>query len=605
MNIVCGWRGLLVLVCVSWWVLVVGRVAPAGAQEQPFVLRILHTNDHHARLEPVEVTDRGELGGIARRKTLVEQLRADSAARGEGVLLLDAGDVFQGTLYFNQYLGQADLFFYNALGYNALAIGNHEFDRGPQPLADFIAGATFPVLSTNITVADGAPLSGKIPPWVTLEVNGERVGIFGLTPPDTAILSSPGEGITFSDPVAAAQQAVNELTNQGINKIVGLTHVGITVDQQIARSVNGIDIIVGGHSHTPLGNQPGAMLPYPIEITASDGGRTLVVTNWEWGKYLGDIRLTFDGNGVVTGWEGQPHPVDASIAPDPEVAAKLAEYAGPIEQLRQSVLGQTTRVLDGDRVRVRSQETNLANLIADAMLNRMRADGGQVALQNGGGIRASIPAGNVTVAQVLEVLPFGNTIARVDLTGAQLRAALEHGLSEVEAGAGRFPQVAGMRYTWDPTAAVGARVVEVLVADGSDTWQPLDEQATYRVVTNDFLLRGGDGYQVFTEGQNPLDTGIILADAVMEYMTAHTPLNGMTDERIDVAEVALPVLTPAVVATGQSAPLPVPTATGQPLVGTDTGPPPQSSVAIALIMILLLVGVTSLVAVGVVRRRRG
>lgn len=579
---------------------------PAATQEQAFTLRILHTNDHHARLEPIEVTDIGELGGIARRKTLLDQLRAESTAREESLLLLDAGDVFQGTLYFTQYLGQADLFFYNALGYNALTLGNHEFDRGPQPLVDFINAATFPVLSANITIADSSPLAGKVQPWSILNVDGEQVGIFGLTPPDTATLSSPGEGITFSDPFAAAQQAVNALTAQDVNKIIGLTHVGISTDQELARKVSGIDIIVGGHSHTPLGNHPGATLPYPVEVTGSDGNRTLIVTNWEWGKYLGDIRLMFDANGVITSWEGQPHPVDATITPDPDFAARVQTYAGPIEELRQTVIGQTTTALNGDRTAVRSQETNLANLITDSMLDRVQADGGQLVIQNGGGIRTSIPAGQVTVAQVLEVLPFGNTIARVDLTGAQIRSALEHGLSQAEEGAGRFPQVAGMSYTWDPKAPPGSRVVEIRVASSTGALQPIDPASLYRVVTNDFMLRGGDGYQVFTEGQNPLDTGYILADTVIEYIENRSPLDVTLDGRIISVSVPVPAAASAPASTAQLAP--ASTTTPVNTLPLEPAPIPQPAVqptvAIGVVVLLLLAGVGLLIGILSWQRRQ-
>jgi len=314
------------------------------------------------------------LGGIAQRQTLVNQLRRESASADEPLLLLSAGDIFQGTLYFNQYLGQADLDFYNAMQYNAATIGNHEFDRGQQVLADFIAGAEFPMVSANIEVDESSPLAGKIKPWVILKLKGEKVGIFGLTTEETSILSNPGAGVRFTNHIQAAKQAVRELTSQGVNKIIALTHIGFPRDLELASQVDSIDVVVGGHSHTPLGNISGATHPYPVVAKTPDGSPVLIVTDWEWGKYLGDLHLTFDcaartlreRAGKLTDWAGKPHIVDATIPPDPAFQAKLVTYAEPLQELQQQVIGQTLVKLEGDRARIRTSETNLGNLVADA-----------------------------------------------------------------------------------------------------------------------------------------------------------------------------------------------------------------------------------------------
>jgi 5'-nucleotidase len=235
----------------------------------------------------------------------------------------------------------------------------------------------------------------------------------------------------------------------------------------------------------------------------------------------------------VVSWEGTPHPVNISLNPDPTFATKLEKYAAPVKQLERQVIGETEVMLDAERIAIRTGETNLGNLIADALLAKTRRDGSQVAIVNSGGIRASIPEGEITVAGVLEVLPFGNTVARADLTGAQLKEALEHGVSEVEQGSGRFPQVAGLRFVWNLSAQPGSRIVEVQVADGSDRFEPLDPDAIYRVVTNSFLLNGGDDYSIFQEGKNRLDTGDLMADVVMDYLKASSPINRRVEERIE------------------------------------------------------------------------
>ncbi|TYQ28410.1 multifunctional 2',3'-cyclic-nucleotide 2'-phosphodiesterase/5'-nucleotidase/3'-nucleotidase [Pseudanabaena sp. UWO311] len=501
------------------------------AQESRFSLRILHTNDHHAHLEPVKYGDR-LLGGIARRRTLIDQIRTESKNNQEPLLLLDAGDIFQGTLYFNQYLGQADLDFYNALAYDAGTIGNHEFDRGQQVLADFISKAKFPIISANIDIAPESPLYGKVSPWHVLDMQGEKIGMFGLTTPDTAILASVGDGVKFTDPIAAARKSVLALKQQGINKIVALTHIGFDNDVLLAQKVSDIDIIIGGHSHTSVGNIPKANHPYPLVEKNGTKEPVLVVTDWEWGKYLGDLSVSFDRTGKLIAWAGKPHVLDASIKPNPEFADKLKAYAAPIEALRQKIIGKSLVALDGDRVKLRTSETSLGNLIADAMLTKTKGDRVQVALINSGGIRNGFPLGDIMMGNVLEALPFGNTITRVELTGKQLLASLEHGVSMAEQGEGRFPQVAGIHFVWDAKLPVGKRVIRVEIVSDSGNFQLLNPEAVYRVATTNFLASGGDGYRSFAEGKNLLETGYLLSDTIAEYISTRSPLQVKTENRI-------------------------------------------------------------------------
>jgi len=505
--------------------------APLNAQESRFSLRILHTNDHHAHLEPIKFGDR-LLGGIARRRTLVDQIRAESKTNQEPLLLLDAGDIFQGTLYFNQYLGQADLDFYNALAYDASTIGNHEFDRGQQVLADFIAKAKFPIISANIDIAPQSPLYGKIQPWQILDVKGEKIGVFGLTTPDTAILASVGDGVKFTDPIAAARTSVSALKQQGINKIVALTHIGFENDVVLAQKVPDIDIIIGAHSHTPVGNIPNANHPYPLVEKNGTKEPVLVVTDWEWGKYLGDLSVSFDRKGKLIAWAGKPHALDASIKPNQEFENKLKAYAAPIEALRQKIIGKSLIDLDGDRIKMRTSETSLGNLIADAILAKTKGDRVQVALINAGGIRNGLPLGNIAMGNVLEALPFGNTITRVELTGKQLQELLENGVSLTEQEEGRFPQVSGIRFVWNVNLPSGKRVTKVEVKDTLGNFQLLNPLSIYRVATTNFLASGGDGYRVFADGQNLLETGYLLSDVIAEYISANSPLKPKTENRI-------------------------------------------------------------------------
>jgi len=506
-------------------------VAPVAWAQGPVTLTILHTNDTHAHLESFEPWKQPVQGGVARRYTLLKQIRAEYP----NVLLLDAGDVFQGTLYFNQYKGQADLWFMNKMGYDAMAVGNHEFDDGQETLAKFIDGAKFPLLSANLDVSGTPVLNGKIHPYTIKEIGGEKVGIFGLTTKDVKIISNIGAGVEVKDPIETAKSVVTELENQGINKIIALTHLGYSEDKKLAAAVDGIDIIIGGHSHTLLGDMEGAEGPYPTVVKSPSGADELIVTAKCWGSYLGQLNVTFDANGVITEYSGQPIFVDESFEEDAEFKAKLEEFAAPIEELKAKIIGQTAVDLDGEREHVRTRETNLGNLICDAILWKTQSDGTQIAIQNGGGIRASIPAGDVSMGQVLEVLPFGNTIVDMDLTGAQILEALENGVSRVEDVEGRFPQVAGLKYTFDPSKPAGERIVSVEVGG-----QPLDPNAVYRVAVNNFMAGGGDGYEVLTKGTNVYDTGVLLSDTLAEYIAAHSPVSLQVEGRITQVP-ALPV----------------------------------------------------------------
>jgi 5'-nucleotidase len=524
-----------------------------AAGPEAYKLRVIHTNDHHARIEPVTGgTPVAPIhGGVSRRKTLIDAIRGE----GGNQVLIDAGDVFQGTLWFNQYLGLADLEFYHAMGYEAMTIGNHEFDKGPQPLAEFIKRAQFPVLSANIVTDGSSPINGLYKPWIVKEVGGQKIGIFGLTTEDTPAIASPGQGITFTNYIEAARKAVADLKAQGINKIIALTHIGITFDRELARQVDGIQVIIGGHSHTPMGPQvapPDPNRPYPEVIASPSGKPVIMATDWEWGRWLGDLTVGFDANGDITSVvAAQPTEVLPSIEPNQGFEDRIKVLGEPLSTLRTKVIGESTVALNGNRAEVRTQETNLGNLIADAMLEKTRSAGAQISLMNGGSIRASIDAGQVTLGELLDVQPFGNTIGLVTLTGTQLKAALENGVSQIETTAGRFAQVSNIRYSYDAARPVGDRVTSVQVSDGNGGYRALDPAGSYRLVTNAFLIAGGDGYTVLGQGTNKIDTGLLDVDVTTDYITAHSPINPQVEGRIIVGGTLPGAAAPA---PGTSAP---------------------------------------------------
>ena len=479
-------------------------------------LTILHTNDFHSRIEPIskydsgcssEDNDAGKcFGGSAR---LINALRAARAAT-DNAILVDGGDQFQGSLFYTYYKGKAAAEMMTALGYDAMTVGNHEFDDGPEVLRGFMDAVGFPILMSNADVSNEPKLAGVLKPSTVIERAGHKIGLIGLTPQDTPDLASPGGNITFTDPAEAVAREIARLTEQGVSRIVVLSHSGYVVDQQVAASVDGIDVIVGGHSNTYLSNtSERAKGPYPTWVRTPDGGRTAIVQAYAYGKYLGKLDVTFDENGVVTEATGEPILIDGQIAEDPSLKARIAAMAAPLDEVRNKVIGEAAAPIDGSRDNCRSKECEIGNLVADAMLARMKPQGVSIAFANGGGLRASIDAGPITMGEVLTVLPFQNLLSNFDLKGADILATLEAAVSQVEEGKGRFPQVAGLRYAYTMTKGPNeGRISKVEVNQGG-AWVPLDPDAVYGVVANDFIRGGGDGYVVFAENaMNPYDFGL-------------------------------------------------------------------------------------------------
>jgi len=518
-----------------------GCAALATPALADFKLTILHTNDFHSRIEPINKYDSGCgaedaaenkcFGGSARLITAILEHRAAAT----NPLLLDGGDQFQGSLFYTYYKGKAAAEMMMALGYVAMTVGNHEFDDGPEVLRGFMDAVKFPVLMSNADVSREAALAGVLMPSTVVEVGGQKIGLIGLTPQDTNELASPGPNITFEDPAAALTREVAKLAGQGIDKIVVLSHSGYEVDQRVAAAVSGVDAIVGGHSHTLLANtHKGAGGPYPTWVTAPDGNRVAIVQAGAYGKFLGELVVTFGDDGTVKEAVGEPVIMDGQIAEDAALKARIAELAKPLDEIRNKVVAEAAAPIDGDRDSCRLRECQMGNLVADAMLHRVKSQGIAIAIANGGGLRASIDAGPVTMGEVLTVLPFQNTLATFKLKGADLVRALENGVSQVEEVKGRFAQVAGIKYAWTRSKAPNeGRILEVMVREG-DGWAPIDPDKLYGVVSNDYVRRGGDGYAVFAENAiDPYDFGPSLEDVVAAFMTAGGAYQPYLDGRIE------------------------------------------------------------------------
>ncbi|RIW34319.1 LPXTG cell wall anchor domain-containing protein [Bacillus salacetis] len=468
----------------------------------------MHTNDTHSALENMPKT-----------VTAVKEVREANP----DALLLDAGDAFTGTLYFNEFKGEAELALMKLMGYDAMTFGNHEFDLGSSPeghqaLADFVKGANFPFVSANVDFSKDAKFdglfndfiesaydNGEIYNGIIKEVNGERVGIFGLTTEETADISSPGS-ITFENYLEEAEKSVEYFESQGVNKIIALTHIGyddnaaVDNDLVLAEQVEGIDIIVGGHSHTALSK--------PV-VVAEDATPTVLVQTGNSNSNLGLLDVSFDENGVVIDNDGNLIKISDKTA-DQEAVDVLAPFKAQVDAVAKQEIGVSTPIAlenprtNGDNTNpsVRKNETILGNLITDGMLSKAKNFTGEniiMSLQNGGGIRAAIDAGPITVGEIITVLPFANTLATMDLTGAELKEAFEISFSQYPGENGGFLHVAGGKVEFDSAKPAGERVVSIKYLNEDGQYVEISDQETYTIATNAFTAKGGDGYDVFAK----------------------------------------------------------------------------------------------------------
>ena len=475
-----------VLIVTMVFVLMFSLLGTALAQEMDFT--VLFTNDTHGRVE-----EGGYAGmGFPKLATLVKDYRS----KGD-VLLLDSGDTFHGQTIVNLNEGEAIVHIMNEMGYDAMTLGNHDFNFGQERIKELDEMSDFPLLAANLD-----PL--LVEPYVIKEIEGMKIGIFGLATPETTYKTHPKnvEGLTFRDPAVVAQEMVDELSGQ-VDMIIALAHLGISEESEftsrkVAENVSGIDLIVDGHSHHAL--EEGMMV-----------NNTLIVQAGEYDKNLGVVEVKMVDGAVedlkaslVTKEEAE------DVEKDSDILAQIEEIKAENEEITSAVVGKTSVELNGEREYVRTGETNLGNLLTDAMLAKVDAD---VAITNGGGIRASIGEGEITKGEIITVLPFGNTTIVKKLTGAQLLDVVEHGVSQYPAHEGLFPQVGGIRIIFDGDLPAGERVIDLKVQG-----EPIEYDGVYHVATNDFMAAGGDGYETFASTETVVEAGG-LEEVLMEYIS--------------------------------------------------------------------------------------
>ncbi|MDO5016372.1 MAG: bifunctional UDP-sugar hydrolase/5'-nucleotidase [Eubacteriales bacterium] len=465
---------------------------------------ILHTNDVHARVigdtvpgDDALPVDEG-LIGFARYKAVIDKFKE---VYPDQVLVVDAGDMIHGTNFATLSKGQSVVRLLNDMGLNAMTLGNHEFNYGKDELKSAISEADFSVLSAN--VLDEADGSNVFDSNTIIEVNGLKIGLFGISTPETKVKASPvnTEGWNFEDPTTVAQEQVDALKAEGVDAIVMLSHLGMDAESvetsyKLLDSVEGIDLIVDGHSHTYL----------PEGEVYND---TLIASTGSYLNNIGLVTLTFtdgaltDANARLISFQEATQYGEDQATLD-SVAAIEAEN----ERITGVEIGTLAADLDGEREQVRAGETNLSHLIADAMLEKTGAD---AVITNGGGIRASIPAGTVTYGDFLTVLPFGNMVTVIKVTGQDIVDALSYGTDAYPETAGKFPQVAGISF--DLVQDGEAYKVENVMIQG----EPVDPAAEYSLATNDFMAIGGDGYTMFEGKEQVLLEGLMI-DVVVDHV---------------------------------------------------------------------------------------
>jgi 5'-nucleotidase len=470
----------------------------AAADAKPFELALFHVNDTHAKLEPlmaefkvdIDPTLAGkrtflELGGFPQLWTAIIQLRGQY----KNSLFVHAGDVFQGTLYFTKFEGKADLDFLNSMGLDVMTLGNHEFDKGPATLSAFGAAAKFPIVCSNLDLSAEKSLSSLVKPYIVKEIDGQKVGFIGLITPDTPYISSPGPTVVFLDPVESAKKYVKELESKGVNKIILLSHMGFDKDLAFAAKVSGIDVIIGGHSHTLIGDfkdlGKATDSAYPALVKDVSGADVLIVTSWQWANAVGVLDVKFDAAGKVTSYtgnekllagsekfriydlpasDGKMKRVEFSRGADGAFVAKeydgkayaavpdaassaayldaLGKLTGRFAVDKRFIFSSATTEgkdkLKNYSVAIDALKKQVATVAAEDLkrVNNLGpgplvADsmlwktGADISIMNPGGVRVDLAAGDVSVAQVYELQPFANTIMTMDLTGEEVVRALE------------------------------------------------------------------------------------------------------------------------------------------------------------------------------------
>ena len=552
-------------------------------------LKIVHINDHHSHLKP-DGRMSLNLGGKSTRvksggmPSVVAKIK-DLQNKNHNLLKLHAGDAVSGSLFFTLFKGEADAALMNEVCFDAFALGNHEFNEGDAGLAKFLDflksdKCNTPVLAANIKPEVGVSAltpnseTDYFQPYTVMQIDGMKIGIVGIDiVRKTKLSSSPDETTIFLDEAETAQRMVDELKQTGIDHIILLTHYGYQNELELATKIDGVDVIIGGDSHTLLGDFDALGLnasgPYPTVVRGVGGNIVCVATAWQYSQIVGELDISFNDKGEVQSCRGVPHvmladsfkrknadgdrvevegaardAIYAQIEADPKLsivkedadaAALLASFNVKVEEMRSVKVGEATenlclsRIPGDKRSKICSPDDTARNgsdismLVAHAF--REMAKASDIAIQNGGGVRTDIAKGTLTMGDAYKLLPFANTLVEMDMTGAEIKTVLEEALDyalQPDGSTGAYPYAAGLRWHIEVTAPLGQRLSQMEFKGRNDeTWAPLDMDKTYRLVTNNYIAAGRDGYLTFKTVKNDgryTDTYLDYAQSFVDYV---------------------------------------------------------------------------------------
>lgn len=486
--------------------------------DHSYILTILHTNDLHGQILP-HVNSRlfpppRRVGGAAHKAALIASFRKFTYP----VLLLDAGDIAQGTPISNYFYGEPVIKVMNQLKYDALTLGNHDFDWGTEVLTQIIRQAKFPVLAANIRHKTTHQLFPGTLPYIIKQIGNIKIGIVGVITPDTPFITKQENIINYNflSPSYILPSIINKLHSNNVDLIVLLSHLGVDKDRELALAVKGIDVIVGGHSHTPL-------------TKAIIERNTIIVQAGSYGDYLGKLTLYLDKHKKILQWTSHLISIEEGrLREDPNIAAILSPYKAVVAPIMAEVIGEASKnILKGDK-----GESALGNFICDALRNSTQSE---IAFYNSGGIRSDFLKGSITMESVFTALPFDNKVVTMKISGAEILNILEHSVYGQQ-GVMQISGITSMKY--DSSRPQGERVIEVRMGN-----KLLNYQKQYKIVTNDFLANGGDRYRSFKNGKQ-IQYNETVRELIAQYIKKHSPISAQIEGRIvDISIENSPVLS--------------------------------------------------------------
>jgi len=542
-------------------------------------IEILHINDTHSHLEPIKTSIyiNGKktyvyAGGYAKIAKYIKEKKTNPH-----IIVLHAGDAVQGSLYYILFKGKADVEALNKMKLDAMTVGNHEFDKNATSFGiNFAKLANFPIISCDINASANPILKNIIKPYIIKEIDKQKIAIVGDSV-NSSVISNPGPTVVFSNYIDSAKKYVNELKKRGINKIIFLTHIGYKHDQFLARQIPDIDIIIGGHSHTLLGDFTNIGMkskgPYPTVIN-HNLSKTLIVTDYKWGEMIGDINVTFDKNGKITNYTGTPVMLVSDIflrknangkkvevnesiktkiknfisnqpnikieSNDKTVEQIINKYKPEVNKLMKTVIGIAAENLVNVRLpnKKNPHGSMIAPIVAKALYEKAEKTGGcDFALQNVGAVRISIPKGNISIGEVYTLLPFGNTLVILNLKGAKIKTMLENviDLSFIKhSHTGSFPYMYNAKITINVSNKKGQRITSFKIKDANGNWIDLDQNKTYKIATNSYIANGGDYYSEMRNASNKTDTGFLNTEIFINYIKSKGTIKKLPDDEVPI-----------------------------------------------------------------------